>query len=84
MQRSVLMTGCSSGIGYDAAHAFAKRGWRVFATCRQEADCARLRAEGLESFVLDYADEASIEAAVTCRAGRCARFMKPTFLAITT
>ncbi|MCF8510653.1 MAG: SDR family NAD(P)-dependent oxidoreductase [Rhodobacteraceae bacterium] len=64
MQRSVLITGCSSGIGYDAAHTLAKRGWRVFATCRQEADCARLRAEGLESFVLDYADEASIEAAV--------------------
>ena len=65
MQRSVLITGCSSGIGYDAAHALHKRGWRVFATCRQEADCARLRAEGLESFVLDYADEASIETAVT-------------------
>jgi len=64
MQRSVLITGCSSGIGYDAAHSLAKRGWRVFATCRQEADCARLRGEGLESFVLDYADEASIAAAV--------------------
>jgi NAD(P)-dependent dehydrogenase (short-subunit alcohol dehydrogenase family) len=41
-----------------------KRGWRVFATCRQEADCERLRAEGLESFRLDYADEASIAVAV--------------------
>ncbi|MBN2907156.1 MAG: SDR family NAD(P)-dependent oxidoreductase [Rhodobacteraceae bacterium] len=63
-QRSVLVTGCSSGIGYDAAHALAARGWRVFATCRAEADCARLRDEGLESFVLDYADEASIAQAV--------------------
>jgi NAD(P)-dependent dehydrogenase (short-subunit alcohol dehydrogenase family) len=36
----------------------------VFATCRQEADCERLRGEGLESFRLDYADEASIAAAV--------------------
>lgn len=62
--RSILITGCSSGIGYDAAHALAKRGWRVFATCRREADCARLRGEGLESFVLDYEDEATIEAAV--------------------
>lgn len=61
---SVLITGCSSGIGLDAARALASRGWRVFATCRQEADCARLRGEGLESFVLDYADEASVEAAV--------------------
>jgi NAD(P)-dependent dehydrogenase (short-subunit alcohol dehydrogenase family) len=35
----------------------------VFATCRREADCARLAAEGLESFPLDYADEASVAAA---------------------
>lgn len=63
-QRVVLITGCSSGIGYDAAHGLAARGWRVLATCRQEKDCARLRAEGLESFVLDYACEASIAAAV--------------------
>lgn len=62
--KSILITGCSSGIGYDAAHTLHRRGWRVFATCRQEADCERLRAEGLESFQLDYADEASIEAAV--------------------
>jgi len=64
MQRTILMTGCSSGIGYDAAHGLTARGWRVFATCRAEADCARLRAEGLESFPLDYADEASITTAV--------------------
>lgn len=62
--RSILITGCSSGIGHDAAHALHARGWRVFATCRQQADCDRLRAEGLDSFRLDYADEASIEAAV--------------------
>ncbi|NJM81945.1 MAG: SDR family oxidoreductase [Tabrizicola sp.] len=62
--KSILITGCSSGIGHDAAHGLKARGWRVFATCRQEADCDRLRGEGLESFRLDYADEASIEAAV--------------------
>ncbi|PTX51560.1 short-subunit dehydrogenase [Gemmobacter caeni] len=62
--RTVLITGCSSGIGLDAARGLKARGWRVFATCRQEADCARLRGEGLESFVLDYADETSIAAAV--------------------
>ena len=63
-QRSVLITGCSSGIGLDAARGLQARGWRVFATCRQEADCERLRAEGLESFRLDYADEASIAEAL--------------------
>jgi len=63
-RKSVLMTGCSSGIGYDAAHGLKAQGWRVFATCRKRVDCDRLEAEGLESFVLDYEDEASIEAAV--------------------
>jgi len=62
--KSVLITGCSSGIGLDAARGLAARGWRVFATCRQEADCARLRDAGLESFRLDYDDEASLAAAV--------------------
>jgi len=64
MTKTVLMTGCSSGIGYDAAHGMAARGWRVFATCRQEKDCARLQDEGLESFPLDYEDEDSIREAV--------------------
>ena len=62
--KTILITGCSSGIGYDAARGLKVRGWRVFATCRAEADCERLRGEGLESFVLDYADEASVAAAV--------------------
>lgn len=63
-RKSVLITGCSSGIGYDAAHGLAKRGWRVFATCRKPEDCARLETEGLESFPLDYEDEAGIAVAV--------------------
>jgi NAD(P)-dependent dehydrogenase (short-subunit alcohol dehydrogenase family) len=63
-QRSILITGCSTGIGLDAARGLHARGWRVFATCRVEADCERLRAEGLESFVLDYKDEPGIKAAV--------------------
>jgi NAD(P)-dependent dehydrogenase (short-subunit alcohol dehydrogenase family) len=63
-QKSILITGCSSGIGYDAAHGLAARGWRVFATCRKQDDCVRLRAEGLESFVLDYVNEASVSAAL--------------------
>lgn len=64
-QRSILITGCSSGIGHDAAHRLAQRGWRVFATCRKPADCERLGSEGLESFVLDHDDAATIAAAVT-------------------
>jgi len=64
MQRSVLITGCSSGIGLDAARGLRARGWRVFASCRQQADCDRLMAEGFESPRLDYADEASIATAL--------------------
>lgn len=62
--RVLLITGCSSGIGYDAAHGMARRSWRVLATCRTEADCARLRSEGLESFRLDYEDPATIRSAI--------------------
>ncbi|PIE14262.1 MAG: short-chain dehydrogenase [Rhodobacterales bacterium] len=64
-QKSILITGCSSGIGYDAAHTLHRRGWRVFASCRQEKDCQRLREEGLESLPLDYSDPGSIAAAVS-------------------
>jgi len=60
--RSILITGCSSGIGLDAARSLAARGWRVLATCRRPQDCAALRAEGLESFALDYADPGSVAA----------------------
>lgn len=63
-RKTILITGCSSGIGYDAAHGLDKRGWRVFATCRKPEDCDRLKGEGLESFVLDYDDQASMETAV--------------------
>lgn len=61
-KRTILITGCSSGIGADAAAALKARGWRVFATCRKEEDAARLRAEGFESWRLDYADEDNVAA----------------------
>jgi len=64
VSKTILITGCSSGIGYDAAKTLHARGWQVFATCRQEKDCVRLRAEGLQSFRLDYADESSLREAV--------------------
>lgn len=63
--RVVLITGCSSGIGYCVARGLQARGWRVFATARQAADVARLQAEGLESVQLDVRDSLSIRSAVT-------------------
>ncbi|WP_293720767.1 SDR family NAD(P)-dependent oxidoreductase [Stappia sp.] len=61
-QRSVLITGCSSGIGEAAAHTLRGRDWRVFATARRDEDVARLQAMGFESLRLDYHDEASLVA----------------------
>ena len=62
MAKSILITGCSSGLGEDAARTLHARGWQVFATCRKPEDVARLEAEGLESFLLDVADPDSIAA----------------------
>jgi NAD(P)-dependent dehydrogenase (short-subunit alcohol dehydrogenase family) len=58
--RTILITGCSSGIGYDAAHGLRAAGWRVFASCRKAEDCARLTMEGFESPRIDYEDADSI------------------------
>ena len=64
MTRTVLITGCSSGIGLDAARTLRRRRWHVLATCRKQEDCDRLAAEGFDSFRLDYEDPASIAEAV--------------------
>ena len=60
MSRRVLITGCSSGIGLDAARRMQSLGWRVVATCRKDADIAARRAEGMECHHLDLADEDSV------------------------
>ncbi len=64
MARTVLITGCSGGIGYSTAKSLHKKGWRVFASCRKIEDCKRLRDEGFESFRLDYGNENTIISAV--------------------
>lgn len=62
--KTILITGCSTGIGYCVAHGLKVLGWRVFATARQPADVRRLQAEGLESLSLDLRDSESIRTAV--------------------
>lgn len=59
-RKSILITGCSSGIGLECARGMKARGWRVFAACRQAVDCDRLRAEGFEAPLIDYTDENTI------------------------
>ena len=61
---TILITGCSSGIGYDTAKQLHQQGWRVFASCRRAEDVARLQSEGLaDTLLLDVTDSAQIEAA---------------------
>lgn len=62
MQKSILITGCSSGIGLCAAQTLQNRGWLVIASCRQKEDVETLISLGLKHVILlDLNDEASIE-----------------------
>jgi len=61
-QRSVLVTGASTGIGLATARMLKGRGWRVLVTARKPDDLARLAAEGFETFPLELTDETSIAA----------------------
>lgn len=62
--RSILITGCSSGIGRCVAQGLHARGYRVFATARKATDVADLQSQGMESLLLDLDDSASIHTAV--------------------
>ncbi|MGE0005161.1 MAG: SDR family oxidoreductase [Parvibaculaceae bacterium] len=68
--RTILVTGCSSGIGYACAKLLKERGWRVFATVRKDADLVRLEAEGFEALRLDYTEPVTISECVAEVAGR--------------
>ncbi|WP_373506109.1 SDR family oxidoreductase [Aestuariivirga sp.] len=65
MTRTILITGCSTGIGWHCAIGMKQRGWRVIATARTDEDLKRLESEGVEPLYLDYADRASVEACAT-------------------
>ncbi|RUM02604.1 SDR family oxidoreductase [Rhizobium chutanense] len=54
-ERTIVVTGCSSGIGAHCARALKADGWRVFATVRKTEDLAGLEADGIEAFLMDYA-----------------------------
>lgn len=58
---TVLVTGCSSGIGYCVAKGLKARGYNVYATARKQEDIDRLIAEGLKCLRLDYADSESVQ-----------------------
>ena len=64
-KKSILITGCSTGIGLCIAQALQQRGYRVFATARKEDDVEILKTMGLESLQLDLDKSESIQTAVT-------------------
>ncbi|KAK3114841.1 NADPH-dependent 1-acyl dihydroxyacetone phosphate reductase [Teratosphaeriaceae sp. CCFEE 6253] len=72
MAKTVLITGCSSGIGHALALEFHAQGHRVFATARKTPSIADLEARGIETLALEVTDAASIAAlrdALTARTG---------------
>jgi NAD(P)-dependent dehydrogenase (short-subunit alcohol dehydrogenase family) len=72
--RSILITGCSTGIGAHCARALKADGWRVFATVRRQEDRSGLEADGIETLILDYTQPdtiaATVEAVLAATGGR--------------
>jgi NAD(P)-dependent dehydrogenase (short-subunit alcohol dehydrogenase family) len=63
VNRTVVVTGASTGIGRATARLLKSRGWRVFPTARNRTDLELLRGEGFEPVALDLADPDSVESA---------------------
>lgn len=63
-RRTIIVTGCSSGIGAFCARALKADGWRVFATVRKREDCISLEADGIETFIMDYTMPETIAALI--------------------
>ena len=62
--RTVLITGCSSGIGRATAHAFLDEEWRVYATARNPADVQQLGEAGCDIATLDLTEPDDVERVV--------------------
>lgn len=60
-RKTIIVTGASSGIGAYCARALHKDGWRVFATVRRQEDRLPIEAEGIETFLMDYRNQESVD-----------------------
>jgi short-subunit dehydrogenase len=61
MSASILITGCSTGIGLETAQYLKYKGYQVFTTARQEKDVEKLKSLGFEAFLLDVREKQTIE-----------------------
>ena len=64
VDKNILITGCSSGIGLHLAHSLKENGYEVFASARKQSDVEKLSNLGLRSLQLDVANSESIQSAV--------------------
>ena len=64
VSKAVLITGCSSGIGWATAERLANVGWRVYATARKVEAIAPLEESGCRLLSLDVTDDDSMVSAV--------------------
>ncbi len=65
--KHVVVTGVSTGIGYDAVRYLTGRGWHVFGSVRKQSDVARLEQDFSENFTclkFDVTDPAGIRKGV--------------------
>ncbi|WP_455366299.1 SDR family NAD(P)-dependent oxidoreductase [Kaarinaea lacus] len=62
--KTVLITGCSTGIGYCVARGLHAHGYQVFATARKSEDVDKLKQQGLNALRLDLDDSRSIKSCV--------------------
>lgn len=60
MEKTIFITGCSSGMGLTAAHFLRKEGFRVITSCRKENDLIRLQQQGFEAILLDLDSSESV------------------------
>ncbi len=65
MTKTVLITGCSSGIGEATAARLVRSGWEVYATARRPETLSALADAGCTTLALDVTDEDSMSTAVT-------------------
>jgi len=61
LKKNILITGCSSGIGYDTAHYLNKNGYKVYASARKPEDVKRLQDDGFDAYLLDVTNPEHIK-----------------------